>query len=490
MKTMQLSELLQKDIEKDINITGLTADSRDVKPGMLFAALPGAKINGRDFIDQAIESGAVAILTTAEPVDTLNSNDIHIINHENPRQLFARMAARLHPDQPPVMVAVTGSNGKSSIVNFCRQIWQKLDYNAASLGTVGIEAPGIIRDGTMTTPDPVTLHAELEELEAAGITHLAMEASSHGLDQYRLEGITLSAAGFTNLTRDHLDYHGSMDRYLAAKSRLFSELLATDGTAVLNADIPEFKSLKKICQTRGIRVLDYGYQAEALKILDREILPEGQQLKLRIMGEDFDVALPLVGEFQAFNALCALGLVIGSLKEVTLRPFEAITWLEHLQGVRGRMERVGMHPNQAAVYVDYAHTPDGLENILNALRPHAQGKLRLIFGCGGDRDTGKRPLMGEIAERLADQAILTDDNPRTEDPAAIRAEVKAACPHAIEIDDRKKAISHGIASLEKGDILVIAGKGHERGQTIGTETLPFDDAKVARSILNTVGETP
>ncbi|MGM0422813.1 MAG: Mur ligase family protein, partial [Pseudomonadota bacterium] len=210
----------------------------------------------------------------------------------------------------------------------------------------------------------------------------------------------------------------------------------------------------------------------------------------RIMGEAFDVALPLVGEFQAFNALCALGLVIGSLKEVTLRPIEAITWLEHLQGVRGRMERVGIHPNGAAVYVDYAHTPDGLENILNALRPHAEGKLRLIFGCGGDRDTGKRPLMGEIAERLADEAILTDDNPRTEDPAAIRADVKTACPHAIEIGDRKKAISHGIASLEKGDILVIAGKGHERGQIIGTETLPFDDAQIARSILNTVGETP
>lgn len=467
--------------EEDIisNVSGMAIDSRDVQQGYLFAALPGNKLNGRDFIPQAIENGASVILTDT-PVNNIPDH-VTVILRENPRREFARILGQFYDHQPETIVAVTGSNGKSSTVNFCRQIWQKMDYASASMGTIGLEADGIETKAMLTTPDPVTLHQEIQELEASGIDHLAMEASSHGLDQYRLDGVKLKAAGFTNLSRDHLDYHGDMGSYLKAKARLFSDLLPAGGTAVLNADIPEFDFLKSLCIERD--VIDYGYNAKSIRIIKRDILPDGQDLKLEVFGEKINVHLPLVGEFQAFNALCALGLVIGSHQGTALRPFEAVTYLENLKGVRGRMEYIGASKTGGHVYVDYAHTPDGLKNVLSSLRPHTTNKLHVVFGCGGDRDTGKRPEMGKIATELADTIIVTDDNPRTEDPAPIRDAIMAACPSAENIGDRQQAIHHAIEGLNEGDILVIAGKGHETYQILNTGTIPFDDADIARKKL-------
>ena len=485
---MYLSGLTDKPIEKDVEITGITADSRNIQPGMIFAAFPGSKVDGRDFISAAIKNGAAAILTTDAPLENLP--DIPVIHDPCPRRRYARIAALLHPHHPEIIVAVTGSNGKSSTVNFCRQIWEHLDQAAASMGTIGIEGAGMTRNANMTTPDPVTLHTELEKLAANGINHLAIEASSHGLDQYRIDGLKLAAAGFTNISRDHLDYHGDMEQYFKAKSRLFSEVLPPGHTAVLNADSPHFRLLKDICDTRGCPVIDYGYAAEILKIRHRDIHPKGQTLHLTIHGENVTATLPLVGEFQAYNALCALGMVMGSANDKQLPPDKAATALQHLSGVRGRMEQIGIHPNGAAVFVDYAHTPDGLQTVLKSLRPHTQNKLAVVFGCGGDRDAGKRPMMGEIAERLADRIYITDDNPRTEVAAAIRAEIMTACPRGHEMKNRRNAIETAIADLQNGDILVIAGKGHERGQIIGTETHPFDDAEIARDILNSAGAAP
>lgn len=484
---MKLNDLIDIDLKPEhtgIDIVAMSADSREIKSGFLFAAFPGTKTDGRDYIEQAITQGAAAILTRDYTGDV--PAHIPIINVDHPRQYFAKMAARLYALQPKVIVAVTGSNGKTSTVNFCRQLWQKMGHTAASLGTIGIDAPGLIHTAGMTTPDPVTLHAELCELERCGISHLAMEASSHGLDQYRLDGVRLKAAGFTNLSRDHLDYHGTMERYLEAKMRLFTEVLEPDGTAVLNADVPEFAKLQAACLDRGINIISYGRRPSDIRILKRDILPEGQDLILKVLGEEFDVTLPLVGEFQTYNALCALGLVIGADAGENLRPFEAVTYLEKLEGVRGRMQRVGMLKNGAAVYVDYAHTPDGLQTVLTSLRPHTQNKLHVVFGCGGDRDRGKRPMMGEIAAKLADRAIVTDDNPRSEKPDAIRREVMDGIDGLIEIGGRQKAIETAITGLEKGDILVIAGKGHEQGQIIGDQVLPFDDAKVAQEIIGDI----
>ena len=457
-------------------ITGLTADSRAVRPGFIFAALKGVKTDGRDYIPQAITAGAKIILTHIDTPDMVG--DVQVIRDEQPRLRFAKMAAEFYGDQPENIVAVTGSNGKSSTVNFCRQLWALEDIKGASLGTIGVEADGIQLPAGMTTPDPVTLHDNLAKLKKAGITHLAMEASSHGLEQYRMHGVQLQAAGFTNLSRDHLDYHETMEKYLHAKMRLFREVLSADGTAVINADVPEFKDINTMCLEKGIRVFSYGHQGRDLKITSREVLPHGQTLGLIVMGKEFDVTLPLVGEFQAYNALCALGLAIACGSDASMTPN-----LEKLKGVRGRMECVGQTDDGAAVYVDYAHTPDGLETALKSLRPHAKGRLHAVFGCGGDRDRGKRPMMGKIAAELADRAIVTDDNPRSEDPAAIRAAVMQADARLIEVAGRRKAIATAIADLQKDDILIIAGKGHEQGQTIGDQILPFDDASVAREIL-------
>lgn len=459
-------------------ILGLTSDSREVRPGFLFAAFPGTKQDGRDFINDALKRGATAILAP-EGIKFTKNNAI-LLTSNNPRRTFAKLAAQFFGRQVKTTVAVTGTNGKSSTVNFCRQIWQAMDHAAASLGTLGVIAPGINRSGSLTTPDAVTLHAEIAELEAAGVTHLALEASSQGLDQYRLDGVQFSAAGFTNLTRDHLDYHVSMEKYLAAKLRLFEEVLPTNGIAVVNRDMPYFSDVEAACNKRGIRIIDYGHAAHDIQLVRRQALTDGQFIELMIFGERHELELPLVGEFQAENALCALGLAISENPDNPMLHMQTVQALERLQSVRGRLELATRLDNGAAIYVDYAHSPDGLEVMLKALRPHAEKKLHVVFGCGGDRDRGKRPVMGEIAARLADCVIVTDDNPRTEDASAIRREVMTGAKGAIEIAGRRDAIRMAISKLGAGDVLVIAGKGHEQGQIVGKDILPFDDAAEAR----------
>lgn len=465
------------------NIVGLTADSRAVGAGFLFAALPGVKTDGRSFIPAAIQAGAVAILVSAGSERPEVAANATWIESPNPRRTFALLAAAFHGIQPERVVAVTGTNGKTSTVQFARRIWEILGLKSAALGTLGLIGAGLDRHGSMTTADPVKLHADLAETARAGVVRLAMEASSHGLDQRRLDGARVRAAGFTNLTRDHLDYHKTFDAYLAAKSRLFSDLVDADGTAVLNADVPEFAPLSEICRTRGVRVLGYGLNGVELRV--REAVPDsrGQLLRLSILGRDVEVELPLVGRFQAWNALCALGLVIGAGDD----PLAATDALSKLTGVPGRLQHAATTGTGAPVFVDYAHTPDALETVLNALRPHAEKRLICVFGCGGDRDRGKRPVMGELAGRLSDRAILTDDNPRTEDPAFIRSEVKAGSDGLEEIGDRRSAIRAAISGAETGDVVVIAGKGHEIGQTVGTETVHFDDAEEARAAVGEVG---
>ncbi|MCM0019876.1 MAG: UDP-N-acetylmuramoyl-L-alanyl-D-glutamate--2,6-diaminopimelate ligase, partial [Tagaea sp.] len=381
--------------------------------------------------------------------------------------------------QPATVVAVTGTSGKTSVASFARQIWATLGRKAASLGTLGLIAPNRARYGSLTTPDPAALHKDLAELAADGVTCVAMEASSHGLDQCRLDGVKLQAAAFTNLSRDHLDYHADMDAYFAAKRRLFDTLLPRGSVAVLNADIPEYAALAAACETRGLRVASYGRNGKHLRLIAATPVPGGQDVEIEAYGATHRFLLPLAGAFQTMNALAAAGLVVGA----GAAPMDAIEALAKLEGVPGRMERVGARKNGAAVYVDYAHKPDALASVLAALRPHVTGKLHVVFGCGGDRDPGKRPMMGKIAVEGADRAIVTDDNPRTEDAASIRAAVLAAAPGAIEIAPREIAIRDAVAALEAGDVLAICGKGHETGQIVGSETLPFDDRIEARKAI-------
>lgn len=462
-----------------VEIRGLTSDSREVRAGWLFAAFPGAKQDGRAFIDEAVRRGAAAVLVP-EGTEVKGATAIAA---KNPRAAFARMAAAFYGRQMPVIAAVTGTNGKSSTVNFCRQMWQAMEHAAACLGTLGVIAPGVNKPGALTTPDPVTLFSEIAELEAAGVTHLALEASSQGLDQYRLDGLRVTTAGFTNLTRDHLDYHGSMEKYFDAKMRLFREVLEADGVAVVNDDSDHAEAVRRVCAERKLRVIGYGEKGSDIRLEKRRPLADGQFMALSVFGERYELELPLVGDFQASNALCALGLIIAAEPGNRLLHMQGVYTLERLQPVRGRLELAGKHPNGAAIYVDYAHTPDGLETMLKALRPHAHKKLHVVFGCGGDRDRGKRPLMGEIAARLADTAIVTDDNPRTEDAALIRAEVMKGAKGAAEIAGRREAIRAAIRALGPEDILVIAGKGHEQGQIVGREILPFDDVAEARAAV-------
>ncbi|GIL39777.1 UDP-N-acetylmuramoyl-L-alanyl-D-glutamate--2,6-diaminopimelate ligase [Roseiterribacter gracilis] len=457
----------------DPEIAGLTADSRAVQKGFLFAALPGSKVDGSKFIADAVAAGAVAILGAP---GTQVPAGIALVTDDNLKRRFACMAASFYKTQPRTVVAVTGTNGKTSTASFARQIWSRLGYRAASLGTLGLVAPGWDRPGSLTTPDPVALHADLAALAAKGVTHVAMEASSHGLDQYRLDGVQVSAAAFTNLTRDHLDYHGTLDKYRDAKVRLFSDVLMDDGVAVLNADIPEIDLLIGIAAHRRLRTMTYGRNGRDLKIVNVTALPHGQRVSLEIIGQPYDLDLNLVGGFQLMNALAALGLVLARETDIDA----AVDTLSSLEGVRGRLELAARTATGAAIYVDYAHTPDALETVLVALRPHATGKLTVVFGCGGDRDRGKRPQMAQIACRLADRVIVTDDNPRSEDPAAIRGQVLQGCARASDIGDREQAIQTAIADLAAGDVLLIAGKGHEQGQIIGTTVRPFDDAEVAR----------
>ena len=485
---MKLTELLSSpatttDPAADPDILGLTADSRQVQPAFLFAALQGAALDGRRFAGEAITNGAVAILTddpAALALDDAQRRRIVIIGDANPQRRLALLAARFYGHQPRMIAAVTGTNGKTSVAHFARELWTALHCPAASLGTLGLVSPQGRRPGALTTPDPVALHRDLAALADAGIDHVAIEASSHGLAQYRLDGITIAAAAFTNLTRDHLDYHGNMDTYRAAKERLFTTLLAPGGPAVLNADSAEFGRLAELCLAHAHPVIAYGRAAGAeLRILDLRPHAAGQLVVADVLGRTQEIDLPLVGDFQAMNVLGALGLAVATGADAEA----AVAALPLLDGVPGRMQPVGTSAAGAPVFVDYAHTPDALTTVLTALRPHAAGRLAVVFGAGGDRDRGKRPLMGRAAAELADRVFVTDDNPRGENPAAIRRAVLAAAPGAVEIGDRRQAIETAIAELRRGDVLVIAGKGHETGQIVGAEVLPFDDAVVAREVL-------
>lgn len=457
-------------LSRDALITGLTADSRMVQPGDLFAALPGGRLDGRQFISDAIGRGAVAILAPAgtAPLD----GPAILVTDDNPRRRFAVMAAAFFGRQPRHLVAITGTNGKTSVANFTRQIWSHLGLKAASFGTIGLNAPGRNEPGSLTTPDPVSLHRLLAELADDGITHAAFEASSHGLDQYRLDGTVLAAAAFTNLTRDHLDYHGDMDSYWRAKARLFSEILPSSGTAVINRDQKRAPQLETDCRSRGQVVISFGRAKADIQIGEISAGANGQAVELTLFGRRHLIDLPLAGDFQVENAACALGLAIAT----GIDPTDGVTALGSLSGVPGRLQWVATTPAGAAIYVDYAHTPDGLDTALRALRPHTARRLIVLFGCGGDRDPGKRPMMGEIAARRADLVIVTDDNPRGERPAAIRAAILAACPGAREIGDRRSAIRAAIAEAGAGDVVVVAGKGHESGQIVGDQIHPFDDS--------------
>ncbi|MCP1334948.1 UDP-N-acetylmuramoyl-L-alanyl-D-glutamate--2,6-diaminopimelate ligase [Futiania mangrovi] len=468
---------------RDVEICGLTADSREVRPGYLFAALPGTRTDGARFAQEAVARGAIAILAPEETAAAMRFEGVHVIGAKNPRRAFARMAAAWHGRQPDIAVAVTGTNGKSSVVEFTRQVWAALGREAAALGTLGVVTGRGVEATTHTTPDPVALHALLADLKDRGIERVAFEASSHGLSQYRTDGVRLTAAAFTNLTRDHQDYHPTHEDYLLAKLRLFGEVLGPGGTAVLNADDAHFTDFEDVCWARGLKVLTYGAGGRDLVLEDADPHGEGQAVTVRAFGVRRHLDLALSGRFQAMNALAAAGLAIASGEDADA----VFAVLPALKPVPGRMERVGTTPSGAAVYVDYAHTPDALETVLTALRPHAHGALHVVFGCGGDRDRGKRPLMGEVAARLADRAVVTDDNPRSEDPAAIRAEILAAAPGAIDGGERRAAICEAVAALGPGDLLLIAGKGHETGQTIGAQVIAFDDRDVAREAIAAQG---
>lgn len=480
---MQLTELIAGNggtddrarlVGPDRDIAGMSADSREVRPGFLFAALAGSRTDGRRFIDDALARGAVAVLAGSDALALPPSATL--VQDANPRRRLALMAAKFFGPQPAVIAAVTGTNGKTSVAHFTAQLWRALGRPAASLGTLGLQAPGLEVVLAHTSPDPVLLHQLLARARGHGIEHVALEASSHGLDQHRLDGVRLTAAAFTNLSRDHLDYHVSIERYFAAKMRLFDALMPPGGVAVVNADSDWFDAVSEICAHRGHRLISFGRKGRELKLLAASPTAGGLSVTAEIFGARQTVELELVGEFQAANALCALGLVTACGED----PIRAWTRLGELQGAPGRMQVVAKRQNGARVYVDYAHTPDALATVLRVLRPHAAGRLHVVFGCGGDRDRGKRPMMGEIAAQLADRIYVTDDNPRSEDPAAIRAAVLAACPGAVEIGDREQAITVATSELQPGDVLVLAGKGHEQGQITAGETRPFNDAEVAR----------
>ena len=469
---------------ESLEISGLTANSREVAPGYLFAALPGSRTDGRAFIDEAVENGAVAVLAPRGTRLKDYGRPIVLLEDDNPRRRLALLAARYYDAQPDLVAAVTGTNGKTSVAEFTRQIWQLLGHRAVSLGTLGLTPTHASAPQSLTTPDPIELHHCLAALAADGVERLVMEASSHGLDQWRLDGVRISAAAFTNLTRDHLDYHGDMATYLAAKQRLFTELLESGGTAVLNADDESIGLLEQIAMARGLRVISYGSAGRDLRLWEVQATPAGMEVTFGLFCQKHRVILPLAGAFQAHNVLAALGLAIGTGAE----PEAALATLTELRGVPGRLERIGPTPSGAQVYVDYAHTPDALATVLAALRPHTRSRLWVVFGCGGDRDRGKRPEMGAIAAEAADRVIVTDDNPRSEDPATIRREILAATPGAQEIGDRGTAVVEAIAGLGDGDVLVIAGKGHEPGQIVGARVLPFDDREVARQAIKALPE--
>jgi len=478
MKLNQISGVLpHSPLPDGVEIAGIASDSRRVEPGFLFAALPGTKADGTAFVADAIRRGAAAVLARAGAIS--QKLDVPVIEVEDPRRALALIAAEFYGAQPQTMVAVTGTSGKTSVASFTRQIWAHAGFAAASIGTTGVTAPGREEYGSLTTPDPIALHKLLSELAASGVTHASMEASSHGLDQHRLDGVKLAAAGFTNLGRDHMDYHPTVEEYHAAKMRLFRELLPAGAPAVIFADDAWSERTIAVARDAGLKVLTVGRSGSFLELKRVEHERHRQRAEIVAGGELFEIDLPLAGDFQVSNALVAAGLAIAT----GVPAGKALAALEHLKGASGRLELVGTTKEGAPVYVDYAHKPEALENVLTAVRPFTTGRIVVVFGCGGDRDRGKRPIMGEIATRLADVRIVTDDNPRTEDPAAIRAEILAAAPGAIEIGDRRKAIREAVAMLRAGDTLIVAGKGHEEGQTIGSQTLPFSDHEEVRAAL-------
>ncbi|WKE48306.1 UDP-N-acetylmuramoyl-L-alanyl-D-glutamate--2,6-diaminopimelate ligase [Gluconobacter oxydans] len=482
---MRLSQLFalcgtSQSLTDDPDILAVTADSRRVGPGTLFFALRGAKQDGSAFIPQAISQGAAAVIVDQETARP--DSAVPVIVRPDAKHLLACMASALAGPQPSCIAAITGTNGKSSTADFLRQLWILQGNRAASLGTLGlISDTDVPAPPSLTTPDPVSLSQTLAALARNGVEHVALEASSHGLEQHRLDGVTLTAAGFSNLTRDHLDYHLTLEAYRAAKLRLFDEVLPTGGIAAVNADMDSetFSALQDIAARRSLKLRSVGRNGTTLRLIEARPTPSGQILRLALHGEELpEISLSLPGRFQADNVMLAAAMCWQDDADTR----QVVALLPRLTGVHGRCERAVALPNGAAAYVDYAHTPDALDCVLSSLRPHTTGRLVVVFGAGGDRDRGKRPLMGAVAARMADLAIVTDDNPRTEEPSSIRSEILAACPDALEIADRRSAIAAGLEALQPGDILVVAGKGHEQGQIVGTEILPFDDRLVIREL--------
>jgi UDP-N-acetylmuramoyl-L-alanyl-D-glutamate--2,6-diaminopimelate ligase len=475
-----LSELgLTARAGRDPLLTGITLDSRKVEAGTLFAAMPGSTVHGASFIAKALELGAAAILTDAAgaalAAEALAASDAALVVASEPREALARAAALWFGAQPKCMVAVTGTNGKTSVATFARQIWMAQGHAAINIGTTGVEGAWTA-PSAHTTPDPITLHRMLALAAADGVTHAAMEASSHGLDQRRLDGVRLKAAGFTNFTQDHLDYHHTFEAYFDAKAALFDRVLPEDGVAVINMNDPRGLDMANIAIARGQSLISVGHgEGVDLRILAQRFDATGQDVRYEWKGTPYQVRLNLIGGFQAENVALAAALVIGAGES----PRDTFHVLPQLTGVRGRMQLAGTRKNGASVYVDYAHTPDAIATALKAMRPHVMGRLIVVFGAGGDRDTSKRPLMGAAARENADILFVTDDNPRSEDPATIRAAIMQACPEANNIGDRAEAILLGVDALQPGDALLIAGKGHETGQTIAGNVYPFDDVEQA-----------
>jgi UDP-N-acetylmuramoyl-L-alanyl-D-glutamate--2,6-diaminopimelate ligase len=460
-----------------VRLSGISADSRAIKPGDLFVAVTGAKEDGLRFVDQALASGAVAVMAQRAPARLLPA-ETAFIQVSNVRRALALAAARFFPHAPGVIAAVTGTSGKTSVAAFTRQIWSALGIKAASIGTVGLISTQREVYGSLTTPDPVALHRSIHQIADEGVTHLAIEASSHGLDQHRLDGLRMAAGAFTNLSRDHLDYHPTLEAYFSAKLRLFTDLIEPGGAAVVAADHEHSAAVIAAAKRRGLKLLTIGRKGEAIRLTDAALQGFAQMLTIFHAGSEHRVRLPLPGSFQAENALIAAALAIATGSEPAAT-FEA---LAHLKGAKGRLELVGEN-NGAPIFVDYAHKPDALAKALEALRPYASGKLVVVFGCGGDRDPGKRPIMGAIAARLADRVVVTDDNPRSESPAAVRAAILQGAPRALEIADRREAIGACVAGLCEGDVLLIAGKGHETGQIVGKQVLPFSDHEAVAAAL-------
>jgi len=457
-------------------VKGLSADSRDIKEGYVFAALSGVVAEGATYIKDAVANGAVAIVidNSFDPIDC----PVHCYQSENPRLALAKIASKYYARTPENIVAVTGTNGKTSVAHFIRLIWQSLGLNAASLGTLGIVSSKNISPLSYTTPDPVLLHKSLSDMALNGVTHAVIEASSHGLDQFRLDAVKVKVAGFTNLSRDHLDYHTTFETYLNAKLGLINRVVERDGCVVLNADSDAYTDFNKAAQDRNLRVLSYGYAGQDIKLISVKSHHAGQAVEISVGEKKYAIDLPLVGEFQVLNILCAIGMVMSSGIEAD----NVIKALDGIENVPGRLEKVADLTSGASVYVDFAHTPDALETVLNSLRPHTSAHIHVVIGCGGDRDKGKRPIMGEIAGRLADSVYVTDDNPRTENAASIRKQVIEGCSRALEIGDRRNAIQAAMKAAKTGDVVLVAGKGHESGQIVGSKVIPFNDNAVVKEI--------